>query len=164
MLIEQERVFVIAERFKLQRDSLRCNRQHFFRSGTHSSEWRDDSLLIREAAMNAWSKTLATEVAPHGVRVNGDPRQRRDAGGRCSARRFYGGFWHYPGGRDCRDSFAPNGRSAGYRGDRRIPHFGSRRLDHRQQLHCGRWTESHRKNSHCGSSSSFSTSWKWSAV
>ena len=70
MLIEQERVFVIAERFKLQRDSLRCNRQHFFRSGTHSSEWRDDSLLIREAAMNAWSKTLATEVAPHGVRVN----------------------------------------------------------------------------------------------
>ena len=31
--------------------------------------------------MNAWSKTLATEVAPHGVRVNTvNPRQRRDAG------------------------------------------------------------------------------------
>jgi hypothetical protein len=26
----------------------RCNRQHFFRSGTHSSEWRDDPLFVRE--------------------------------------------------------------------------------------------------------------------
>jgi short-subunit dehydrogenase len=88
-----------------------------------------------KAAMNAWSKTLATEVAPHGVRVNTvTSRQRRDAWSGCSACRLYESFWHYPGGHDCRDSFAPNGHSAGYRRDRRIPHFGARRLDHRQQL------------------------------
>jgi hypothetical protein len=36
----------------------------------------------------------------------------------------------------------------------RIRHFGSRRLVHRQQLHCGRWTESGRINSHCGQTDS----------
>jgi len=45
-----------------------------------------------KAAMNAWSKTLATEVAPHGVRVNTvTPRQRRHAWSGCSPRRLYEG-------------------------------------------------------------------------
>ncbi len=61
-----------------------------------------------KAAMNAWSKTLAT---------------------------------------------APDGHSAGYCRDRRVPHFGSRRLDHRQQLHRGRRTESFRMSSHRGQTS-----------
>jgi hypothetical protein len=63
------------------------------------------------------------------AREHGDPRQRRDSRSRSSPRRLLGitpemtaaiPLWS-------------NWRTAGYRGVSRIPHFGSHRLDHRQQ-------------------------------
>ena len=104
-----------------------------------------------KVAMNAWSKTLATEMASHGVRVNTvTPGNVATPGADAVRADFTKAFGITT---EVMTGAIPLRRMG-------IPQdiaeivgfliFGSRRLDHRQQLHRGRRTESFRMSSHRG--------------